>query len=61
MNAIISLLIAVWLARAFVDVCIGIFQILFGLVAALIGACILLLILLLESFFILWKTAFPTK
>lgn len=58
MNVIIYLIIAAWVTKAAFDVCIGMLQILFGLTAALIGAGILLLILLLESFVILCKTAF---
>lgn len=59
MNVIISLLITAFLIKAATEVLIGMFQILFGLTAALMGAGILLFILLLDGFAIIWKTAFP--
>jgi len=58
MNVIISLLIAVWLAKAALEVLVGLSQLIIGLSAGLFGAFIYLTIMLADGFAWLWRTAF---
>jgi hypothetical protein len=56
-STIISILIALWLIRSMVDILAGIFQIFFGLGAALIGAAIFVMIFLIDVLARLWRIA----
>jgi|GEM_PF-2474612 len=58
MNVIISLLIAAWLAKASIEIFVGLTQLIIGILAGLFGAFIYLTIMLADGFAWLWRTAF---
>jgi len=58
MSALISLLIALWLAKAAIDILIGIFEIIVGLMAALFGVAILAMIFITDALVMILRIAF---
>jgi len=58
MTTILHLLVAVWLAKAAGETCIGILQIFAGLACGLLGLALLALANLIEILTRLWETAF---
>ncbi len=59
MTTLLFFILAVWLAKGAAQICVGLFQILAGLAAALCGALLWCLALCVQALEILWKTAFP--
>jgi hypothetical protein len=59
MTILVSICIAIWLAKGIAQIFIGLAQILFGIAAMLAAATLYLLAIAAEAFGNLWITAFP--
>ena len=53
--------LAVWLAKAIADICIGFFQLLVGLIAVTLAGTLYILTYAVEAFGNLWIMAFPNS
>lgn len=60
MTTLLSVLIAIWLARALTETLLGLFQVLIGLSALLLAGALYTLSAAIQILAWLWKTAFSS-
>lgn len=58
MKTLVFTILGIWILRGALEVAIGLFQIIFGLVAGTLGLCLLGLSFVMEILNALWQTAF---